>query len=144
MHLDKWPMEDRAENLRRRIDMYRCYLSAGADIQIIPLFLGQIAADEVELDAIENRNSNPKHRYQPLTVSSLPFLPALSSSPHGSDHLFSYRGVGPSFLGRRPGLLPVNRIGARCPHLSDHLHGLPGRPIGPWWLHSPLLGWRGY
>jgi hypothetical protein len=59
-------MEDRAENLRRRIDMYRCYLSEGADIQIVRLFLGQIAADEVELGAIENRNNNnPKHRYQP-------------------------------------------------------------------------------
>jgi hypothetical protein len=53
-------MEDRAEILRRRIEAHRCYLSVGADLAIVRVFLSQIAADEAELALIEMRNKKPE------------------------------------------------------------------------------------
>jgi hypothetical protein len=46
-----------------------------------------------------------------LSVSGTPVPAALCGGPHAGDHLFSYRRVSPSFLGRRRFLLTRNRIG---------------------------------
>jgi hypothetical protein len=53
-------MEDRGEILRRRIAAHRCYLTVGADLAIVRLFLRQIAADEAELALIKMRNQKPE------------------------------------------------------------------------------------
>ncbi len=54
-------MDDRAEMLRRRIELHRCYLAAGAsDLKITRVFLKAIAADQAELAEIERRSNKLK------------------------------------------------------------------------------------
>jgi hypothetical protein len=65
-------MEDRAELLHHRIEAHRCYLATGADITLVHLFLGQIAADEAEMVMIEEHKNKPEtlagEAYHPPTV----------------------------------------------------------------------------
>ena len=48
-------MEDRAELLRRRIAAHRLYLATGGDIELLRKIMREIAIDEIELAAIEQR-----------------------------------------------------------------------------------------
>ncbi len=45
-------MEDRAENLRRRITIYRRYLAEGVDSDLASQYLREILAAEKELERI--------------------------------------------------------------------------------------------
>jgi hypothetical protein len=47
-------MEERADMLRRRIALYRRYLSEGVDAALAGEYVRQLAEDEVELAAIES------------------------------------------------------------------------------------------
>jgi hypothetical protein len=49
-------MEDRAEILRHRIEIYRRYLAMGVDVDVAELYLHFIAISEAELTEIERRS----------------------------------------------------------------------------------------
>ncbi len=55
-------MDERAEFLRRRIELYRRYLREGVDIDVAAEYLRQIAEDEGELAEI----GVDKHRWTRL------------------------------------------------------------------------------
>jgi hypothetical protein len=71
-------METRAENLRRRIDAYRCYLAVGGDIQTVRLILKEVARHEAELAAIANEAKDIEQQ-RSRHLQSLPAAP-----PRGS------------------------------------------------------------
>ena len=49
-----YPMEERADILRRRIALYRRYLREGVDAAIVGEYVRQLWEDEAELAAIES------------------------------------------------------------------------------------------
>jgi len=83
-------MDERAEFLRRRIELYRRYLREGVDIDVAAEYLRQIAEDEGELAEI----GVDKHRWTRL-VPPAPREPQFCA---GHQH------------GRQPGAVVKSRV----------------------------------
>ena len=60
-HIRRMPHDD-AETLRRRIRLYREYLSAGAEAEVMVEYLNRLASDEAALAEIDGQTGSSMKR----------------------------------------------------------------------------------